>query len=215
MRAVREDFRQRVHELAVYLQHVGQISEHAATIKEHSTAKALRAGAYLLTYNLVEATARNAMTAVHDHLEIEGVSFDDLNLKLKRLILTQVRHRNPEKLAIAFGGIATDIVAVVFDPDHIFSGNVDARKLRESALQIGYRANRSAIAGVAAASLRIVKDHRNDLAHGNKTFTEVGRDATVEDIRKHAVYAVLYMREVLRNVESYLKSGDYLAREAS
>jgi hypothetical protein len=215
MRAVRDDFRQRVSELAAYLRHVRRVSEQAVTIKEHATAKALRAGAYLLTYNLVEATARNAMVAVHDRLETEGVSFDDLNLKLKQLILTQARQCKPDKLAMAFGSIATDIVAKVFDPDRLFSGNVDAQKLRESARQFGYHTNRSAITGVAAASLRIVKDHRNDLAHGNKTFTEVGRDVTVEDLCKHAVYTILYMREVLRNVEIYLKNREYLARVAS
>jgi hypothetical protein len=213
MHDVRTDFRERARELGMYLEHVKQVSDRAATASELATAKSLRAAGYLLTYNLIEATARNAVTSVFDHLRTNLVSFDDLTEQLKCILLAHAKRRKPDELAADLRSIATDIVAKAFDSNCLFSGNVDARELRKTAERVGYTTNHAT--RVASASLRIVKDHRNDLAHGNKTFAEVGRDATVEDLRKHAADAIRYMREMIQNIESYLSQQQYLASNAS
>ena len=213
MHAVREDFYERAQELRIYLRHVQQVSERAKSPTELATAKSLRAAGYLLTYNLIEATARNAVTSVFDHLRNKVVTFDALNRQLKCILLTHAQDRNPDELAADLQSIATDLVAKAFDSKRLFSGNVDARKLRDMAKRVGYSVNQATRS--AAPSLQIVKDYRNDLAHGNKTFAEVGRDATVEDLRKHAAHAIVYMREVIRNVDAYLTEQQYLASTAS
>lgn len=213
MHAVREDFYERARELGIYLRHVQQVSEQAKSATELATAKSLRAAGYLLTYNLIEATARNAVTSVFDHLRNKVVTFDALNGQLKCILLAHAQRRKANELANELQSIATDLVAKAFDSKRLFSGNVDARKLREMAEKVGYDVNRTT--RNVALSLQIVKDHRNDLAHGNKTFAEVGRDATIEDLRGHAAHAIVYMREMIRNVEAYLTEQQYLASNAS
>jgi hypothetical protein len=98
----------------------------------------LRAAGYLLTYNLIEATARNAVTSVFDHLRNKVVTFDTLNSQLKCILLTHAQRRNPDELAEELQSIATDLVAKAFDSKRLFSGNVDARKLREMAEKVVY-----------------------------------------------------------------------------
>jgi hypothetical protein len=209
MNAVREDFRQRASELLVYLHHVVQVTESAQTDRQKALGRSLRAATYLVTYNLIEATARNTVRAVFDRLGGEAVSFDVLSLQLKRLLLAHAKLRSSDQLAVSFGSIATDIVTKVFDPSVLFAGNVDAKKLRETAKKVGYRPNWSTQS--VAATLLTVKTHRNDLAHGNKSFDEIGRDATVTDLRNHVAGAIRYMREVMRNVEQFLANREYLA----
>jgi hypothetical protein len=209
MDAVREDLCQRAKELRSYLRHVGDVSETARSGPERAIASSLRAAAYLITYNMVEATARNAVCAVFDRLKDEAISFDRLTIQLKRFLLAHARRKKPEELADAFTSIANDIVVKVFEPSDLFSGNVDARTLRRTAKQIGYKLNSTT--RKAEPALLAVKNNRNDLAHGNKTFSEVGRDATVPDLRRHANQAILYMCEVMRNVERFVKNREYLS----
>lgn len=209
MHEVRTDFGQRAKELLIYLRHVKFISENARSSTEQATAKSLRAAGYLLAYNLIEATARNTVSAVFDHLRAQGVPFDDLRNELKHLVLKHARARRPDDLVAKFRCIATDIVSQTFDPTEIFSGNVDARKLRYTAKGLGVHSTRASQA--ASDSLLHVKTHRNDLAHGNKTFAEIGRDTTIEDLRRDSVHAILFMREVIRSTETYLRKRDYLA----
>jgi len=209
MDAVREDLYQRAKELTSYLRHVGSVSECARSEPEKAIARSLRAAAYLITYNLVEATARNAVRAVFDRLKDESISFDRLTVQLKLLLLTHTRRKSPQALAEAFANIATDIVVKVFEPGALFSGNVDARTLRDTARKIGYKQNSTT--GRAAPALLTVKNNRNDLAHGHKTFSDIGRDTTVPDLRMHAAQAIRYMCEVVRNIEKFVKDREYLA----
>lgn len=209
MDAVREDLYQRAKELTSYLRHVGSVSECARSEPEKAIARSLRAAAYLITYNLVEATARNAVRAVFDRLKDESISFDRLTVQLRLLLLTHAKRRNPQKLVEAFTDIATDIVVNVFDPGELFSGNVDARTLKNTAKKIGYRQNSTT--GRSAPALLTVKNNRNDLAHGHKTFSDIGRDTTVSDLRIHAAQAIRYMCEVVRNIEKFVKDREYLA----
>jgi hypothetical protein len=53
-------------------------------------------------------------------------------------------------------------------------------------------------------------ENRNDLAHGNKSFADVGRDVTIEDILKIKEEVVEYLRQILINIENYLENKEYL-----
>lgn len=60
------------------------------------------------------------------------------------------------------------------------------------------------------SDLLTVKTNRNDLAHGFKSFEEVGKDATADDLLKIQKRVIFYLREILQNIESYLSNEDYL-----
>ena len=58
--------------------------------------------------------------------------------------------------------------------------------------------------------LLTVKTNRNDLAHGFKSFEEVGRDATADELLKIQKRVICYLREILKNVETYISNKEYL-----
>lgn len=193
------------------VRHVKAVSKAASDDASHRTARALRASLYLLAYNMVEATARNAVCAVFDRLAEEKVSFDQVRDELRVLILKHVRKRKPSEMSDKLKVVATDIFAAAFSPDDLFSGNVDARKLKETANQVGYEAK----VGSDGTSLLTIKNNRNDLAHGLKTFEEVGREVSMEDLRRHIVSSIWYMRGVVRNVSRFVGARNYLAANAT
>ena len=58
----------------------------------------LKASAYLLLDNLIEFTMKNAIEAIFDELQNQGVSFDDIRPELKKIILVNLKRRNPDKI---------------------------------------------------------------------------------------------------------------------
>ena len=59
-------------------------------------------------------------------------------------------------------------------------------------------------------NLLVVKSNRNDLAHGIKSFEEVGRDKTIEELLKIKEEALEYLRQILENIRDYLDNEKYL-----
>jgi hypothetical protein len=55
-----------------------------------------------------------------------------------------------------------------------------------------------------------VRENRNDLAHGIKSFEEVGRDKTIEELIGIKEELVEYLRQILENIQDYLEKQEYL-----
>ncbi|MEE9385398.1 MAG: MAE_28990/MAE_18760 family HEPN-like nuclease [Nannocystaceae bacterium] len=97
---------------------------------------------------------------------------------------------------------------IVLDTFRLFSGNVDAKKIRETAKAYGF-SDKGCVDGQV---LRQVKEHRNDLAHGVESFQDLGKELAAEQLRGLAVTVLWYLRSVLGNVETYLSTQAYLAQ---
>ena len=52
--------------------------------------------------------------------------------------------------------------------------------------------------------------NRNDLAHGNKSFSEIGKDIIIGDLLKIKDEVVEYIGQILKNIEAYLNAKEYL-----
>ena len=59
-------------------------------------------------------------------------------------------------------------------------------------------------------NLVVIKRNRNDLAHGIKSFEEVGRDKTIEELLEIKEEVVEYLRQILENIRHYLDNEEYL-----
>jgi hypothetical protein len=62
--------------------------------------------------------------------------------------------------------------------------------------------------------LLVVKTTRNDLAHGGKSFAEVGRDYTIADIVEIKRKVIKYLNEMLSCVSDYIANQSYLIATA-
>jgi hypothetical protein len=182
--------------------------------------KTLKATGYLLLYNLVEATMRNAIETIFDELKTQRVSFDDVREEIKKIVINHVRDKDiqsTDSLLINLRNISVDIVSITFDAlvkkenkKRLFSGNVDAQEIRNTAKIYGfsYQTNKSKTRD--GIDLLTIKTNRNDLGHGFKSFEEVGRDATADELLKIQKRVICYLREILKNVETYISNKEYL-----
>ena len=93
----------------------------------------------------------------------------------------------------------------------MFSGNIDARKIKETAEAYGFSYQTTARKTQDGNDLLKIKTNRNDLAHGFKSFEEVGKDATAEDLLQIKKRVICYLREILQNIEDYILRKEYLS----
>lgn len=177
--------------------------------------KTLKASGFLLLYNLVEATMRNAIEAIFDELRSKGISYDQIRPELKKIVLKNLKKRNPDDIFAKITAISIDIITAGFDKEDLFSGNLDGRKIRSTATEYGFSHKTDYSKTGDGSDLLTVKTNRNDLAHGFKSFTEVGRDKTADELVEIKNKVVKYLKQILVNIEQYLSNKDYLDASAA
>jgi len=106
--------------------------------------------------------------------------------------------------------IAIEIIIAGFDEKDLFSGNIDARKIKQTANEYGFSSQTDYAKTGKGADLLSIKSNRNDLAHGYKSFAEVGKDKTADELLEIKKKTVSYLREILQNIEQYLSNKEYL-----
>jgi hypothetical protein len=172
--------------------------------------KTLKASAFLLLYNLVEATMRNAIEAIFDELKGKGISYDQVRPELKKIVLQNLKKRNTDEIYSSITAISIDIITAGFDINQLFSGNVDGRSIKNTAIEYGFSYQTDYAKTAHGKDLVTVKTHRNDLAHGLTSFEEVGRNKTTDELLEIKKKTISYLRQILQNIEKYLVNKDYL-----
>ncbi|MDJ0636882.1 MAG: MAE_28990/MAE_18760 family HEPN-like nuclease, partial [Xenococcaceae cyanobacterium MO_188.B29] len=97
-----------------------------------------------------------------------------------------------------------------FDKEKLFSGNIDARKIKQTAEIYGFSYKTDPKKTQDGYDLLKIKTNRNDLAHGFKSFEEVGRDASADELLQIKKRVICYLREILQNIETYISKQEYL-----
>lgn len=211
------DFRDRKRQVRHYLATVRN-AERSTKLRPTTGAHdarlmTLRAGTFLILYNLIEATTRAAIDSIHDRITSAGIPFGRLSLSLRKEVIRKFRrHANPAKNH-TMDDFPAAFVAVALDQEIRLAGNVDARFLRDLGEIYGFTC-RTSEGTLNGSDLLTVKTNRNDLAHGLKTFEQVGRDYPFRDLLELSLRSMQFMNEILNNVAFYLEGKVYLAEVA-
>ncbi|MDT9180481.1 MAG: MAE_28990/MAE_18760 family HEPN-like nuclease [Limnospira sp. PMC 1291.21] len=172
--------------------------------------KTLKANGFLLLYNLVEGTMRRAIEYIFDYLDTHQVNFDVLRREMKIVILKNIQKRSPAKIIDKIDKISLDIIIETWNNDDVFSGNIDAKKIKDVAQTYGFSSKVSPRRTQNSEDLLSIKNHRNDLAHGLKSFNDIGRDTTAKELFIIKNRVIIYLRQIIINIENYLANQEYL-----
>lgn len=177
--------------------------------------KTLRASAYLMLYNLIEATMTNAIDAIHQQITNERVGFDELKETLKKIAIKGFRKavssETPSELLDATIPISSALIWLGFDKKDLFSGNLDGRLIKDKAKEYGFQlADHDKTASRDGARLLNVKTKRNELAHGGISFEDCGHDTSVDELVAIFEEIKIFIKAVLDGISDYLLSKSYL-----
>ncbi|NEP38153.1 MAG: hypothetical protein F6K25_10720 [Okeania sp. SIO2G4] len=213
-----QDFKERSKEVSKYFIFLKNLEQGTIQLAMEGKAKAkikeidseliktLKASAFLLLYNLIESTMRDAIEAIFDELQSQGISFNKIRPELKKIVLENLKNKSSSEVYHIIVDISLDIIKVGFDRKKLFSGNIDAKQIKKTADKYGFSADTK----TDSSDLLTVKTNRNDLAHGIKSFAEVGKEKSADELIKIKNNVVKYLRQILENIETYLTNQEYL-----
>jgi hypothetical protein len=176
--------------------------------------KILIANGFLLLYNLIEATVRNSILEIYDAIKNNEISFEQLSDSLKKNWVKQrtdnLKKGNfqPDTLHDSILKITESILTretIYFSKEKLdFSGNLDAKKIRELATKYGFDAPSD-----DGRNLVTIKNKRNRLAHGEQTFYDIGKDFTVGDLEKFKDETLVFLSDVINKIEKFIIDKQY------
>jgi hypothetical protein len=220
MRDVEQKFRLRAKGVRAYLRSLTSLesmhsSPGSGLYRAQATLAVSRASAFIMIYNCVEFAFREAMKAIRDNIKDNAPAFVGLNGFWREEI---VEHRFYDKLqnGVNFKSFLKEVAA--FAPGTIdwrnnaktpFGGNIDHTKITDFSRAMGcrWKIPRAAWGG---ADLELVKRIRNELAHGEETFENVGSNYTTLDVIEKFDRIRAYMTRFLQAVGRYVRDKKYL-----
>lgn len=221
MKDVKRDFQERLDEINLYFSFLedvilrnGKLLYPDGTSEniDATLIKTLRANGFLLIYNLVESCVKKAIEEIYVSMRRENIAYDDIKEGIKKEIINYLRSNKTgtESFVSSVNKIAEDIIEHCFSADTLFSGNVDARKIREIAKKYGFSTHTNTARTKSGAKLLTVKTRRNDLAHGIYSFQECGKEYTLQDMLEIKNEVTTYLAQILNNIESYIDNKEFL-----
>jgi MAE_28990/MAE_18760-like HEPN len=216
-----EDFALRRRQVKRYLDVVRQAenqlkwTDKSNLASERERLNVLRAGTFLVLYNLIESAARTSLRELHDTMVAERVEFGVLRRSIRREVIKGFKKRAKPDIHQDMIDVTITLVSCALDAEDHFSGNVDAKRLRDIASVYGFSSNTDKRKTHGGSDLLTIKNIRNDLAHGHKTYDEVGRDYPFKLLLGIACFASGYVKALLDNIADYLDAGGFREPEAN
>ncbi len=177
---------------------------------DSTLSKILRANGFLLIYNVVESCISQGVEAIYLDIINKGIDYNSISSNIQREIIGNIKSNiKVAKFVEDVNDITIDIMRQY--PKKIFSGNVDAKKIKEIADKYGFSHQTDSKFTKNGAKLVTVKEKRNDLAHGEISFQECGKDYTIQDIIAIKNEVIKYLEEILNNIEQFLLQDKHRA----
>ncbi|MBK4990181.1 MAE_28990/MAE_18760 family HEPN-like nuclease [Pseudomonas sp. S36] len=223
MYSIKQDMNLRLSETTDLLNLISSIEDGHITSPRRINTPALRATVILSLYNIVEATITQTLTRLHDEINTSKVNYNNLNKNLKDLALVYF-YKHKEKRASIHDSLdvlhhTVDLLRGkgYFSVDYeemtesyqLYSGNLDAKIIRKVMSKYGITISES-----YGSKLLAVKNGRNALAHGNKSFEEFGRDVMLPSLRAYYSDVENFLSEVLKESDIFIKEKKYRIKKS-
>lgn len=230
MQAIFDMFDERIQEIDLYFSGLKELDEgntgHNSNAQYFNSEfiKILKANTLLMIYNLVESTVMGGILEIYDKLKQEGLTYSGVRKEIKDIwfsykfkqVYDQQAHFNSYKNK-ALEIVNSILIGEVIELDRTatsISGNLDAQQIRNVCSDHGilFQTDANSRGGIV---LSTVKERRNDLAHGTLSFSECGRNYSIEDLETIKDETVLFLRGLLNGMKKYYDEKQYQLQQTT
>ncbi len=223
MQSIILEFEEKVEEINEYFDFV-QTTTHLTrdfdptktVIISESVHYILKSNLFLLLYNLIESSFRNSLEKICIEITSEELSYQNLIPQIKQMWINKeyknfgdnYHIRGTQKSEFVMNKIDTiaqEIVRINFDDK--LSGNVTPKIIKESIIEYGLAIHQ--IPAENEPSLFTIKNKRNNLAHGNESFSECGRGYTLSELDEIKNKSTEYMKFILTHIKTFIDNKQY------
>ena len=166
----------------------------------------LRSTAYLLMYNLIESTIYNSIVSIFNEIEDKKLRYFDIIEELRSYWLnSRYKHNNKSKKETIINTIL-QITNEIFNNTIVlvsnqinYGGSLDTKniintansmKIETGTLYKKINEDKDQYENI----FRDIKNNRNWLAHGEKSFIEVGSKSTYLQLQNAKTYVLLFLK---------------------
>ncbi|WDK32717.1 MAE_28990/MAE_18760 family HEPN-like nuclease [Xanthomonas campestris] len=208
MSELRSTLREKQEEAAEMIAAISAItSTHSSVVKT----SIMKSAHMILLYNAIESLTYLSLEKVHERSSV--FSYSALSVKFRSIwsdyyLSSHANSAHSSHLEKTVNGSLRMPDLQEFSKRiKVFSGNLDARKLNQILEKYGI----GKLHGPELTRLKLVKDKRNSLAHGELMFKECCRDISVRELDNltNSIFAVLGM--LVDNTEKFLDAKGYLS----
>lgn len=186
----------------------------------------LKANLVLLLYSAMEAALVQLLDEMHITIENHCFSADNLNVQLLKLVMKTVKKDNQDSALLPGKPLHESLFAYWISDwktrpsgkekrvDGI-SGSVDGLVFYQQLKKFGVIArteNDRPPEHLTNPALQKVKNKRNELAHGEKSFTDLGREMAVSTLEQDSKAVFMTLQNIAGEVNDYLENQRYLAQ---
>jgi MAE_28990/MAE_18760-like HEPN len=185
----------------------------------------LKANLVLLLYSAMEASLIQLLDEMHDAISSKCDSTDRLNTELLRLVLRTVKRDSKENVLTSESPLHKSLFKYWIGDwknrasskekrVNGISGSVDGLVFYQQLKQFGVipqTPNDKPPSHLTHYALQRVKVKRNELAHGEKSFIDLGRELPMEELEEDAGVVFLTLKNIASEVNTYLKEMRFFA----
>lgn len=212
-------FEDRKRELELYYSIMYDIDSGKPTIQtiDNSTFfKILKSNFILMLYNLIEACTVSGILEIYEELHQDGCSYNTVIDEIKNIwrsrqisnvyVQTASKATYDNKVKEIITAITSNVPIVLTREElKTLGGNLDDKKIM--ALCDKHRIRY--VAKGDSQKLRIVRQKRNDLAHGDVSFSDCARDYTLADLDEIKDAVIQFMESIIEGMQKYYNEHGY------
>lgn len=174
----------------------------------------MKSALYLLAYNQTESTMRGCLADVYDEISDKGVSYDDLKAPIQeaviRGLLKKYNGGGPSLVSNVSGKLSLNSPRASLDIKKVFNGNIETKTIHEMKKVYGVNVVKNE-SNRDGADITILKKARNDLAHGNKSFSHYTSSKDLSNVITEVNSSSNYLSAVITGFEQYVNNQEYKA----
>lgn len=230
---IRNEFEKRKIEIELYLEILKTVNFDKPKLSAYNAVEAknvdllidsekikiLTANSYLLIYNLVESTIYNSIVSIFDSITDKGVRYFEMIKEVQKYWLNNLYKHDINKKKETIIDTFMNIAIQIFDNtinlasnEINYGGSLDAFTIFETAKSMKIEISnlhRIYDKNLHGLILVDIKKKRNWLAHGEKSFSEVGNNVSYSEIEDAKKTVVIFLEEYINSVENYINNQDY------
>jgi len=229
---IKEDLKNRIEEVNIYFEfaevidgietHKKQkivLNENSEIIIKRDLQKVIRANCFLILYNLIESTIRNGINEIHHAISDSKIKYDQLSLNLQKIWLTDKALEFNETSNVSK---LKDYISLLIENERFqrdvdvskkrvsISGNLDFRSIEKLVSDYGFHGKITIKdRKLLGKALLKVKNERNALAHGNKSFRQSAEIITIQDLSMFKSLIVSYLEDITKNISDYIEDSKF------
>jgi len=188
---------------------------HIETIDNNRLVKIMKSNLLLMLYNLVEACVVSGMMEIYEDLKNDGCSYNSVISEIQNIWAKYEINEiyGPTTERIAYENRVQRIIQNITSESPIIlsrdalgvSGNLNAKKIKEicDRHRIRYRLE------TRGELLERVKLERNNLAHGDVSFSDCARNLSLSDLETIKNEVFLFIDGILKGMTDYYIGKQY------